>query len=155
MFGRRVALIGLVSVGLGVSAVAVASADAGSGGSSLVIGSGQSQHSFEINQKAGNDVVTVQNTFAAGGFSGWHSHPGITVVVVQSGQITIYREDVGGGKCRVHTYSAGQSFVERPGDQQNGVNNGTVPAVVAVTFFNVPHAGSTRIERTNPNNCPT
>lgn len=70
MFGRRVALIGLVSVGLGVSAVAVASADAGSGGSSLVIGSGQSQHSFEINQKAGNDVVTVQNTFAAGGFSG-------------------------------------------------------------------------------------
>jgi hypothetical protein len=29
-----------------------------------------------------------------------------------------------------------------------------VPAVLAVTFFNVPHGGSNRIERTDPGNCP-
>jgi hypothetical protein len=43
---------------------------------------------------------------------------------------------------------------EQPGDEENGVNNGTVPAVLGVTFFNVPHGGSNRIERTNPGNCP-
>ena len=154
MFGKRAGLVGLVTAGLVVSAVAVASADAGSGVTSVLIGRGQSDQSFKIHQQTGNDVVTAQNTFAPGGFSGWHSHPGIVVLVVQSGEVTIFSEPVDGDECSVHTYTAGQVFLERPEDEQNVVNNGTVPAVVAVTFFNVPHGGSNRIERTDPGNCP-
>src|SRR5215813_4045671 len=114
MFGKRAALVGLVTSGFVASAVAVASADSGSGFTSVLIGRGQSDHSFGIQQRKGNDVVTAQNTFASGGFSGWHSHPGIVVVVVQSGEA----------------------------------------AVTATTFFNVPHGGSNRIDRTNPGDCP-
>jgi quercetin dioxygenase-like cupin family protein len=154
MFGKRAALVGLLTTGLVVSAVAVASADAGSGLTSVLIGRGQANHSFEIHQRKGNDVLTAQNTFALGGFSGWHSHPGTVLVIVQSGEVTLFSERVGGGKCRVHTYTAGQVFLEQPKDEQNAVNNGTVPAVVAVTYFNVPHGGSNRIDRTNPGNCP-
>jgi quercetin dioxygenase-like cupin family protein len=154
MFGKRAALVGLVTTGLMVSAVVVASADAGSGFTSVLIGRGQSDDSFKIHQRAGNDVVTAQNTVAPGGFSGWHSHPGTVVVVVQSGELTLFSERVRGGECTVHTYTAGQVFLEQPRDEQNAVNNGTVPAVVAVTFFNVPHGGSNRIERTDPGNCP-
>ena len=154
MLRTRATVIGLVTLGLGVTAVGVANADPGSGGTSVVIGSGQAEDSFQIRQRAGNDVVMVQNTFAPGGFSGWHSHPGLVLIIVQSGQITIFRERVTGGRCRVHTYQTGEVFLEHPGDEQNGVNRGTVPAVVAVTFFNVPHATSTRIERTAPTNCP-
>jgi quercetin dioxygenase-like cupin family protein len=153
MFGKKAFLVGLVTTGLLVSAVTVASADPGSGFTNLLIGRGQSSHFF-IHQRKGNDVVTAQNTFAPGGFSGWHSHPGTTVVVVQSGEFTLFSERVRGGRCSVHTYSAGQVYLEQPGDEQNAVNNGTVPAVVAVTFFNVPHGGSNRIERTDPGNCP-
>jgi quercetin dioxygenase-like cupin family protein len=120
----------------------------------VLIGRGQSDQSFKIHQQKGNDVVTAQNTVAPGGFSGWHSHPGTTVVVVQSGGVTLFSEAVKGGKCSVHTYTAGQVFIEQPKDEQNAVNNGTVPAVVAVTFFNVPHGGGNRIERTDPGNCP-
>jgi quercetin dioxygenase-like cupin family protein len=154
MFGKRAALVGLVTVGLVLSAVAVASADAPSGFTSVLIGRGQSDHSFGIHQRKGNDVVTTQNTLAPGGFSGWHSHPGTAVLVVQSGQLTLLSEPVGGGECSVNTYSAGQVFLEQPDDEENAINTGAVPTVLAVTFFNVPHDGSARIERTNPGNCP-
>jgi quercetin dioxygenase-like cupin family protein len=154
MFGKRAALVGLVTTGLVASAVAVASADAGSGFTSVLIGRGQSDQSFKIHQQKGNDVVTAQNTLDPGGFSGWHSHPGTVVLVVQSGEVTLFSERVKGGKCSVHTYTAGQVFLEQPENEQNAVNNGDVPAVLAVTFFNVPHGGSNRIERTNPGNCP-
>jgi len=154
MFGKRAALVGLVTSGLVASAVAVASADAGSGFTSVLIGRGQSDHSFGIQQRKGSDVVTTQNTFAPGGFSGWHSHPGIVVVVVQSGEVTIYSEPVGGGECSIHTYTAGQVFLEHSEDEQNVVNTGAESAVTATTFFNVPHGGSNRIDQANPGDCP-
>ena len=156
MFGRRTTVIAVVALVLASGGVAVAQADGGSGASSVVIGAGQSGEWFQISQREGNDVVTVQNTFLAGGFSGWHSHPGITMVIVVSGEITLFREAVKGGKCRVQTYVAGDVFLERPGDEANAVNHGTVAAVVAATFFNVPHGTPppTRIDRTAPLNCP-
>jgi hypothetical protein len=46
-----------------------------------------------------------------------------------------------------------QLFLEHPRNEYNAVNTGAEPAVVAVTFFNVPHGGSSRIEQTNPGNC--
>jgi quercetin dioxygenase-like cupin family protein len=155
MFGKRAALVGLVATALVASAVAVASADGGSGFTTVLIGRGQSDHSFGIQQRKDNDVVTTQNTVAPGGFSGWHSHPGIVVLIVQSGEITLYSEPVGGGGCSVHTYTAGQVFLEHPENEQNAVNTGADPAVLAVTYFNVPHGGSNRIERTNPGDCPS
>jgi hypothetical protein len=153
MFGKKAVLAGLASAALVVSTIAVAYADAGSGFTTLLIGRGQSDHSFGIQQRKDNDVVTVQNTETPGGSSGWHAHAGTAVIVIQSGTFTIYSEPVGGGGCSVHTYSAGQVYIEQPEDEQNAVNEGTVNVVVAVTFFNVPHGGSARIERTNPGDC--
>ena len=155
MFGKKAALVGLVTLGLGLSTVAVASADAGSGFTSVLIARGQSDHSFGIHQLKDNDVVTTQNMIDLGGSSGWHSHPGFAVLVIQSGELTLYSEPVGGGQCSVKTYTAGQVFLEKPDDEENAVNNGAVPTVLAVTFFNVPHGGSARIERTNPGDCPS
>jgi quercetin dioxygenase-like cupin family protein len=154
MLGKRAALVGIVATALVAGAVTVASADEGSGMTSELIARGQSDHNFGIHQKKGNDVVTNKNTFAPGGNSGWHSHPGTVLLVIQSGQLTVFTEPVGGGKCSVHTFKAGQVFLEQPKDEQNTVNTGTVDTVLAVTFFNVPHGGSTRIDRTNPGDCP-
>jgi quercetin dioxygenase-like cupin family protein len=154
MVGKRTVLVALVAAGLVLSAVAVASADPPSGFLSVLIGRGQANRSFEVHQRKGNDVAVNQNTIQPAGFSGWHSHPGTTVVAVQSGQVTLYSEPIAGGSCRVRTYTAGQLFLEHPKNEYNAVNTGTEPAVVAVTFFNVPHDGSSRIEQTNPGNCP-
>jgi quercetin dioxygenase-like cupin family protein len=154
MFEKRTVLVGLVAAGLVLSAVAVASADTPSGFISVLIGRGQASRSFEVEQRKGNDVAVNQNTIQPAGFSGWHSHPGTTVIAVQSGQLRLFSERIAGGQCRVRTYTAGQVFLEHPKNEYNAVNTGAEPAVVAVTFFNVPHGGSSRIEQTNPGNCP-
>jgi quercetin dioxygenase-like cupin family protein len=154
MFGRRTVLVTLIAMALVVSAVAVASATDPSGFASVLIGRGQAGRSFEVHQRRGNDVAVNQITVQPAGFSGWHSHPGTTVVAVQSGQLTLFSEPIAGGKCRVRTYTAGQVFLEHPRNEYQAVNTGSEPYVLAVTFFNVPHGGSFRIDQADPGNCP-
>jgi quercetin dioxygenase-like cupin family protein len=113
----------------------------------------QSGHVTVVQHK-GNDIVTAQNNSDPGGFSGWHSHPGLAVITLQAGRVTLYSEPVGGRKCSAHSYSAGQVFLERPNDEYNGVNTGGVPTVVAATFFNVPHGRAAFIDRPDPGDCP-
>ena len=111
-------------------------------------------NAVEIKTKGDSDCYVVLNRIAPGGHTGWHSHPGLAVITLQAGQVTLYSEPVGGGKCRAHTYSAGQVFLERPHEEENVVNTGDVPAVAGATFFNVPHGGSTFIDRPDPGDCP-
>ena len=56
-------------------------------------------------------VRTQKVVIAAGGFSGWHHHPGIILVSVQSGSVTV--ED---SHCNSRAYGAGQVFVEAGDD---------------------------------------
>jgi quercetin dioxygenase-like cupin family protein len=154
MFGKRAALVVLLTAGLVVGVIAVASGSPGSGFTSVLIARGQSHHVFAVVQHKRKDIVTAQNNVDPGGSTGWHSHPGLAVITVQAGQVTLYSEPVGGGKCRAHTYSAGQVFLERPNDEENAVNTGGVPEVAGVTFFNVPHGGPAFIDRPDPGDCP-
>ena len=153
MFGKRTVLVALMAAVLVVSAVAVASATDPSGFASVLIGRGQAARSFEVHQRRDNDVAVNQITVRPAGFSGWHSHPGTTVVAVQSGQLTLFSEPIAGGKCRVRTFTAGQLFLEHPNKEYNTINTGSGSYVLAVTFFNVPHGGSSRIDQADPGNC--
>jgi quercetin dioxygenase-like cupin family protein len=147
-------LVALMATALMASAVVVASATPPSSDfMSVVIGRGQAARSFEVNQRKGNDVAVNQITVQPAGYSGWHSHPGITVVAVQSGQLTLSSEPIAGGRCRVHTYTAGQVFLEHPNNEYNAVNIGSEPYVIAATFFNVPYGGPSRIDQADPGNC--
>lgn len=97
------------------------------------------------------DVVHQKVTYAAGGFSGWHSHPGVVFVVVTAGSITRYLSD-----CTHATYNTGQSFVELGREQTIFVKNeGTTPAEVMATLV-VPAGTSNadlRIDQPQPANC--
>ena len=104
----------------------------------------------------GTDVVTALNVFPgkttlAVSSSGWHSHPGNTFVIVQSGAITLFK---GSNPCHGRTYTAGQAFVEVPTEIYDGVNLGTDAAMVYVTFKNVPIGASPRIDQPAPTTCP-
>jgi quercetin dioxygenase-like cupin family protein len=154
MFGKKAALLALLTAGLVVGVIAVASGSAPAGFSTMQIARGQSDHVFAVVQHKDNDVVTAQNNIDPGGSTGWHSHPGLAVIALQAGQVTLYSEPVGGGECSVQTYSAGQVFLERANDEENAVNTGGVPEQAGVTFFNVPHGASARIDRPDPGDCP-
>ena len=100
----------------------------------------------------GLDVVVAQITVAPGGSSGWHSHPGGAVVIIQHGEMTTY-ESVG-NHCEVTRYTQGQSFIERPGHILNAVNTGSTETIIVATFPGVPVGGSPRINASDPLTCP-
>ena len=102
--------------------------------------------------QVGTDVAMAQITVDVGGFSGWHSHPGGAIIIVKQGSLTVYGSN--GGRCEVSTYSAGQAFIERPGEVDQVVNTGTIPYVLFVTFPRVPPGASPRIDQPDPGSCP-
>jgi len=102
--------------------------------------------------KQGLDIVVAKITVAPGGFSGWHSHPGGAIVVVQQGEVTLYTSV--GNHCDVATYTKGQAFVERPGELNNAVNRGSTDYIIFATFPGVPVGGASRIDQPNPGTCP-
>jgi quercetin dioxygenase-like cupin family protein len=99
----------------------------------------------------GTDIAMAQITVNPGGSSGWHSHPGGAIIIVQAGTLTTYRSV--GRKCEATTYTAGQAFIERPGEVDQVLNTGSVPYVLYVTFPRVPPGGSTRTDEPDPGTC--
>jgi quercetin dioxygenase-like cupin family protein len=100
----------------------------------------------------GMDVAMSQITVTPGGQSGWHSHPGGAIIVVQQGSLTLYRSH--GRHCHIDTYSAGQAFIERPREVTDVVNTGTQNYVLFVTFPRVPPGVSPRTDEPDPGTCP-
>jgi quercetin dioxygenase-like cupin family protein len=91
-----------------------------------------------------SDGYVRQLTIAPGGDTGWHSHPGIVFVLVQSGTLTLYHDDL-----TSTVYPAGTGFVESPGDVHNAVNEGNTDLKLAVLFL-VPAGEPQRIDEPAP-----
>jgi quercetin dioxygenase-like cupin family protein len=100
----------------------------------------------------GSDVAVAQITVQPGGSSGWHSHPGGAIIVIREGSLTVHRAL--GDQCQVETHSAGQAFIERPGEVDQVVNTGSVPFVLLVTFPRLSQGGPARTDHPNPGVCP-
>ncbi|MET0780708.1 MAG: cupin domain-containing protein [Microbacterium sp.] len=146
----------LVSVGLAgvITALTVAPGDAttpsGLTNIHLALGTNSSHETIPLN--VGTDVAMAQITVDPDGSSGWHSHPGGAIIVVKQGSLTLYRSV--DDRCRTKTYTAGQAFVERPGEVDQVINTGSVPYTLFVTFPRVPHGESARIDEPDPGTCP-
>jgi quercetin dioxygenase-like cupin family protein len=95
-----------------------------------------------------SDVYVTKHTFDPGGQTGWHSHPGPSLITVIEGTLTVYHDD-----CTFETFSAGQSFTDLGcGDIHNAVNEGATEAIdVAVQI--VPHGALRRDDKPDPG-CP-
>jgi quercetin dioxygenase-like cupin family protein len=151
--GIRWALLGIGLAGV-VTAVTVAPGGATlpSGLTNIPLARGTDTSDGTIPLQVGTDVAMAQITVDPGGSSGWHSHPGGAIIVVKTGTLTVYRSL--GSQCQTTTYSAGQAFIERPGEVDQVINTGTVPYVLFVTFPRVPQSESARIDEPDPGTCP-
>jgi len=125
----------------------------------------------EIKTKDNTDIAVSNVVVAAGGSSGWHSHPGPVLVVVKTGTITFYRAGKHGGQngddengdngtnaltCSRTVYPTGSAFVEvpAPGHVMLAKNEGSTEATVTATYF-APPGAALRIDRPWPGgNCP-
>jgi quercetin dioxygenase-like cupin family protein len=144
--------VGLTGLFIALNAVPGA-ATPSVGFSSQLLGRGTYMSQGTLPLETGKDIVVSKITVLPGGSSGWHSHPGGAIAIVQQGELTLY-ESVG-NHCVVTVYTAGQTFVERPNDVVNAVNTGSTDFIVIATFPGVAvGTGSTRIDRPNPGTCP-
>ena len=107
-------------------------------------------YDVELKSHDDTDVAVANIGIAAGGSSGWHSHPGPVLVVVKSGTITFYRAD--NPNCAADIYGPGSSFTEQGGLVANATNQGTEPVVVVATFL-APPGAALRIDQAKPDNC--
>jgi quercetin dioxygenase-like cupin family protein len=157
-FTRRVVRLAAMAVGAAGLLIAVNAVPGGatppSPGlfTSQLLGRGTYTSDGTLPIKQGTDVVVAKITVNPGGFSGWHSHPGGAIVVVQQGAVTLYKSV--GSQCEITTYTKGQAFVERPGELDDAVNKGSTDYIIFVTFPGVPVGGASRIDEPNPGTCP-
>ena len=99
-----------------------------------------------------SDVYVVQNTFPPGAHSGWHTHPGPSLITVTSGAVTVY--EASDPTCTPIVYTAGESFTDIGcGDVHLIRNEGGVNAVTVVVQI-VPAGEPRRIDADAPGNCP-
>jgi quercetin dioxygenase-like cupin family protein len=77
------------------------------------------------------NILNVHQTFVPGGYSGWHSHAGPGIVIVEQGTITI--EETEG--CFVDYPQGSVLFHRGPGQIQNLSNRTTTPVILDTYFF--------------------
>ena len=86
---------------------------------------------IKINVAGPVDVALAHLTFPPGGTTGWHAHPGVTLVAVKRGTVT----RILANGCTRESFQAGQGFVEQPNAVHMVRNEGTMPAETIVTFI--------------------
>jgi quercetin dioxygenase-like cupin family protein len=132
---------------LGLAAVAVATPSTGTV-SPVIIGVGSMSKGMGFNARPGTNTVVADYTVGPNSSTGWHSHPGKTLVTVQSGTFTVYHDN-----CRARTYGPGEAFVELPSSVHVGRNETDGTVKLGVVFFGVPIGGSPRIDHPQPEGC--
>jgi quercetin dioxygenase-like cupin family protein len=98
-----------------------------------------------------SDVYVQSNTWVPGGSTGWHSHPGDSLIIVTAGTVTDYEGHDPG--CKPHVYKTGMGFVDSGGDHVHLLRNeGDVEAkTIAVQL--IPAGLQRRIDVADPGNC--
>ena len=87
-------------------------------------------HGIELDADRRIDVAVAHFTFQPSGSTGWHRHPGPTVVTITAGELTVTDN-----KCRSRTYRAGATFVEQGPPRHVAVNTADTTTETIVTFF--------------------
>jgi quercetin dioxygenase-like cupin family protein len=81
-------------------------------------------------QHTSADFALAKVVIEPGGTTGWHHHPGVALVSVNSGAVTEYDKN-----CHKSVIKAGEGFFETNGEVHVVRNRGQVDAVLYVTFI--------------------
>lgn len=108
---------------------------------------------LRLMSKDDSDVYVVRNAIASGAHSGWHTHPGPSLVTVTVGAIAVYDGD--DPACPKTIYKAGQGSIDLGGGHIHLIRNesGAPAETVAVQFL--PRGETRRQDLPKPTNCPS
>ena len=106
-----------------------------------------------LKTKGLSDLYVQSNVWQPGGSTGWHTHPGPSLVIVTAGTLTVYDGDDPSCAPHVYTPTGENSFVDVGGGDVHLIRNeGAVEArTIAVQF--VPTGATRRINADAPAAC--
>jgi hypothetical protein len=100
-----------------------------------------------------SDLYIQTNTWAPGGTTGWHKHPGHSLIVIMSGQVTEYHAD-----CTRTVYGPGTvngpTLVDTGNDEHLIRNEGSVEAKGFAVQL-IAKGAQRRIDEPAPKTCPS
>jgi quercetin dioxygenase-like cupin family protein len=102
--------------------------------------------------KGPSDVYVQNNTWEPGGTTGWHTHPGHSLIIVTAGTVTAYEGHEKG--CRPHVYTAGMGFVDEGGDHVHVLRNEDSIEARTVAVQLIPAGAQRRADAAGNPNCP-
>jgi quercetin dioxygenase-like cupin family protein len=106
-----------------------------------------------IQTRGDSDVYVVDNQFAPGGNTGWHSHPGPSLIEVVKGTVTNYLGD--DPSCTPHVYPAGTGFVDAGGKDVHILRNeSTTEPAETIAVQLLPADAPRKTDAAAPGNCP-
>jgi hypothetical protein len=113
--------------------------------------------------KGSSDLYVQSNTWSpapaggTGGSTGWHTHPGHSLIIVTAGSVTEYDGD--DPQCKPHVYTAtpgvSVGFVDPGGNHVHLIRNESTVTAQAIAVQLIPAGVPRRIDvATQPANCP-
>jgi len=91
-----------------------------------------------------SDLYVQSNAWIPGGTSGWHTHPGFSLITVTAGAVTAYHGD--DPTCTPHVYTVGMGFIDRGGDHVHLIRNEGAVEARSITVQLIPDAAARRID---------
>ncbi len=99
-----------------------------------------------------SDVYVQSNVWQPGGSTGWHTHPGHSLIMVTAGTVTAYEGD--DPACTPHVYTQGMGFVDPGGGHVHIIRNeSTTDVAQTVAVQLIPAAAARRVDVADPGNC--
>lgn len=103
------------------------------------------------NTQGPSDLYLQSNVWKAGGTTGWHRHPGFSLIVITSGTVVQYHAD-----CVPQVYGPGTpngATLIDSGDDEHLVRNEDGNGATGYTVQLVAHSAPRRIDELAPDTC--
>jgi len=91
-----------------------------------------------------SDLYVQSNVWAPGGTTGWHTHPGHSLILVTAGSVTAYEGD--DPSCTPHVYTAGMAFVDPGGGHVHVLRNEGAVEAQTIAVQLIPAAAARRVD---------
>lgn len=102
--------------------------------------------------KGASDLYVQSNVWVPGGTSGWHTHPGHSLITVTAGAVTAYEGH--DASCTPKVYTVGMTFVDEGGDHVHALRNEGSVEARTITVQLLPAGAPRRIDAAGSPGCP-
>jgi len=99
-----------------------------------------------------SDLYVQSNVWEPGGTTGWHTHPGHSLVTVTAGTVTNYDGD--DPSCSPKVYTVGMTFVDHGGEHSHLVRNEGFIEARTIAVQLIPAGATRRINAEANPACP-